>query len=85
MASRCLSSLRRITSITYRALIRFFLGLIEAIVTPGLTLLTARWYAQPEVPLRTLIWYSFNGWAGMFGDFVAYGVSTVTTHGQRLH
>lgn len=57
---------------------RFFLGLIEATVTPGLTLLTARWYAQSEVPIRTLIWYSFNGWAGMFGDFVSYGVSSST-------
>lgn len=39
-----------------------------------MTLLTAIWYAQPEVPLRTLIWYSFNGWGGIFGGFMAYGV-----------
>ncbi|KZT03080.1 MFS general substrate transporter [Laetiporus sulphureus 93-53] len=55
----------------------FFLGIIESIVTPGLTLLTAIWYAQPEVPLRTMIWYSFNGFAGIFGGFLAYGVGHI--------
>ncbi|KAI0368206.1 MFS general substrate transporter [Pilatotrama ljubarskyi] len=53
---------------------RFFLGVLEAIVTPGLTVLTSIWYAQSEVPFRALIWYSFNGWAGIFGGFMAYGV-----------
>lgn len=57
---------------------RFFLGLLEAIVTPGLTLLTSIWYAQNEVPFRALIWYSFNGWAGILGGFVAYGVSSAS-------
>ncbi|KAL1938014.1 hypothetical protein VTO73DRAFT_12025 [Trametes versicolor] len=56
---------------------RFFLGLLEAIVTPGLTLLTSIWYAQNEVPFRALIWYSFNGWAGILGGFVAYGVGHI--------
>ena len=52
----------------------FFLGLLEAIVAPGMTILTAIWYTQAEVPFRSLVWYSFNGWAGVFGGFVAYGV-----------
>ncbi|OJT05237.1 hypothetical protein TRAPUB_3975 [Trametes pubescens] len=56
---------------------RFFLGLLEAIVTPGLTILTSIWYAQNEVPFRALIWYSFNGWAGIFGGFMAYGVGHI--------
>ncbi|KAI0641588.1 MFS general substrate transporter [Trametes meyenii] len=56
---------------------RFFLGLLEAIVTPGLTVLTSIWYAQSEVPFRSLIWYSFNGWAGIFGGFVAYGIGHI--------
>ncbi len=54
----------------------FFLGLIEAIVTPGMTILTSIWYSQREVPFRSLIWYSFNGWAGIFGGFLAYGVGS---------
>ncbi|CDO72575.1 hypothetical protein BN946_scf184983.g58 [Trametes cinnabarina] len=56
---------------------RFFLGLLEAIVTPGMALLTSIWYAQSEVPFRSLIWYSFNGWAGIFGGFVAYGIGHI--------
>ncbi|KZT64081.1 MFS general substrate transporter [Daedalea quercina L-15889] len=55
----------------------FFLGIVESIVTPGLTLLTAVWYAQPEVPLRTMIWYGFNGWGGIFGGFMSYGVGHI--------
>ncbi|KAH9840562.1 MFS general substrate transporter [Rhodofomes roseus] len=55
----------------------FFLGIVESVVTPGLTLLTAVWYAQPEVPLRTMIWYSFNGWGGIFGGFMSYGVGRI--------
>ncbi|KAI0728947.1 MFS general substrate transporter [Fomitopsis betulina] len=55
----------------------FFLGIVESVVTPGLTLLTAIWYSQPEVPLRTMIWYSFNGWGGIFGGFMAYGVGRI--------
>ena len=54
---------------------RLFLGLVEAVVTPGLTILTSIWYAQHEVPFRTLIWCSFNGWGGIVGGFLAYGVS----------
>ncbi|KAI0739999.1 MFS general substrate transporter [Daedaleopsis nitida] len=46
---------------------RLFLGMLEAIVTPGMTILTSIWYSQSEVPFRSLIWYSFNGWAGIFG------------------
>ncbi|OBZ73439.1 hypothetical protein A0H81_07257 [Grifola frondosa] len=56
---------------------RFFLGIFEAIVTPGLTILTSTWYTQSEVPLRLLIWYSFNGWLGIFGGFVAYGIGHI--------
>ena len=54
--------------------------MLEAIVTPGMFILTSIWYAQKEVPFRSLIWYSFNGWSGIFGGFVAYGVSIDSYH-----
>ncbi|KAI0706690.1 MFS general substrate transporter [Earliella scabrosa] len=57
---------------------RFFLGLLEAIVTPGMTILTSIWYPQTEVPFRSLIWYSFNGWAGILGGFLAYGIGHIS-------
>ncbi|KAH9938890.1 MFS general substrate transporter [Epithele typhae] len=56
---------------------RLLLGMFEAIVTPGMTLLTGIWYTQSEVPFRSLIWYSFNGWAGIFGDLVAFGIGRI--------
>ncbi|EMD31558.1 hypothetical protein CERSUDRAFT_100231 [Gelatoporia subvermispora B] len=56
---------------------RFCLGLMEAVVTPGLTLLTSIWYSQTEVPIRLMFWYTFNGWAGIFGGFVAYGIGAI--------
>ncbi|OCH87026.1 MFS general substrate transporter [Obba rivulosa] len=56
---------------------RFFLGIFEAVVTPGLTILTSIWYSQSEVPFRAMIWYTFNGWSGILGGFIAYGIGTV--------
>ncbi|KAF2172044.1 hypothetical protein M409DRAFT_32798, partial [Zasmidium cellare ATCC 36951] len=38
--------------------VRFFLGVFEAAVTPGLTLMTGFYYTRREIPLRQCIWYS---------------------------
>lgn len=45
--------------------VRFIMGLFEAAVTPGLTLMTGFWYARREIPLRQCIWYSSLGFGGM--------------------
>jgi MFS family permease len=45
--------------------VRFFMGLFEAAVTPGLTLMTGFWYKRSEIPLRQCIWYSSLGFGGM--------------------
>ncbi|PNS20595.1 hypothetical protein CAC42_322 [Sphaceloma murrayae] len=58
--------------------IRFFLGAFEAAVTPGFTLLTSQWYRKSEQGLRTGIWFSFNGWAQIFGGIIAYGIARGT-------
>lgn len=55
--------------------VRFFLGLFEAAVTPGFTLFTSQWYTREEQGLRTGIWFSFNGFAQIFGGLIAYGIS----------
>jgi MFS family permease len=39
--------------------VRFFMGLFEAAVTPGLTLMTGFWYTRDEIPLRQCV--SENG------------------------
>lgn len=55
--------------------VRFFLGVFEAAVTPGFALFTSQWYTKAEQGTRTGIWFSFNGWAQIFGGFVAYGIA----------
>lgn len=50
---------------THVLVTRFFLGVFEAAVTPGLSLMTGWWYRREEVPLRQVIWYSAIGWGGM--------------------
>ncbi|WFD00019.1 hypothetical protein MYAM1_002765 [Malassezia yamatoensis] len=54
--------------------IRFFLGLFEAAVTPGLILMTGRFYTRKEQTVRTVVWFSFNGWAFIFGGIITYGI-----------
>jgi len=56
--------------------VRFFLGVFEAAVTPGFALFTSQWYTRKEQGTRTGIWFSFNGFAQIFGGLVAYGIST---------
>lgn len=61
--------------------VRFFLGVFEAAVTPGFALFTSQWYTKKEQGTRVGIWFSFNGWAQIFGGFLAYGIAK----GARLH
>ncbi|RYP18150.1 hypothetical protein DL765_004076 [Monosporascus sp. GIB2] len=55
--------------------VRFFMGMFEAAVTPGLTLMTGFWYTRREIPLRQCIWYSSLGWGGIVGSYISMGVS----------
>lgn len=57
---------------------RFLLGVFEAAVTPGLSLMTGWWYRREEIPLRQTIWYSAVGWGGMIGSLMAAGISTMS-------
>jgi ACS family allantoate permease-like MFS transporter len=65
--------------------VRFFLGVTEAAVTPGFALLTSQWYTKKEQGSRTSIWFSFNGFAQIFGGLVAYGIARGTAmHGSSI-
>ncbi|KAF1916418.1 membrane transporter [Ampelomyces quisqualis] len=55
--------------------IRFFLGVFEAAVTPGWALFTSQWWTKKEQGSRTGIWFSFNGFAQIFGGCLAYGIA----------
>ncbi|KAL0571424.1 hypothetical protein V5O48_010540 [Marasmius crinis-equi] len=50
---------------------RFFLGIFEACITPGQTLMTGFWYTRSEIPLRQFIWYSGLGWGGIIGSYMS--------------
>ncbi|KAH8901111.1 MFS general substrate transporter [Thozetella sp. PMI_491] len=55
--------------------VRFIMGIFEAAVTPGLTLMTGFWYTRREIPLRQCIWFSALGWGGIVGSYISMGVS----------
>ncbi|GME58377.1 mfs general substrate transporter [Neofusicoccum parvum] len=55
--------------------VRFIMGVFEAAVTPGLTLMTGFWYTRREIPLRQCIWYSALGWGGIVGSYISMGIS----------
>ncbi|WRT66392.1 uncharacterized protein IL334_003348 [Kwoniella shivajii] len=65
---------------THVMVTRFFLGVFEAAVTPGLSLMTGWWYKRDEIPLRQTIWYSAVGWGGMIGSLMAAGISKMDDH-----
>jgi len=62
--------------------VRFFLGVFEASVSPGFALFTSQWYKVGEQGARTGIWFSFNGFAQIFGGLVAYGIGKADAAGQ---
>ncbi|QKX59085.1 uncharacterized protein TRUGW13939_06216 [Talaromyces rugulosus] len=65
--------------------IRFFLGIFEAAVTPGFTLLTSQWWTKQEQGKRTGIWFSFNGVGQIVGGLIAYGIAVGTReHGSSI-
>ena len=54
--------------------VRFFLGLFESAITPGLILMTGLFYTRREQVSRTVIWFSFNGWAFILGGLIPFGI-----------
>ncbi|KAL4780076.1 major facilitator superfamily domain-containing protein [Aspergillus varians] len=65
--------------------IRLLLGVFEAAVTPGFTLLTSQWYTKYEQFSRVNIWFSFNGFGQILGGLVAYGIAVGSEkHGSAI-
>ncbi|KAL4808288.1 major facilitator superfamily domain-containing protein [Aspergillus unguis] len=59
--------------------VRFFLGLTEAAIAPGLSIVVSMWYKRSEQPFRHGIWFQGITIAGIFGGLVAYGIGHVQT------
>lgn len=53
---------------------RFFLGVAEAPLTAGLTIIVAMWYTRDEQPFRQSIWYLGGSVGTLIGSFVGLGV-----------
>lgn len=53
---------------------RFFLGVTEAAIAPGLTIIISMFYKRKEQPLRHAAWFLGNTCAGLFGGLLNYGI-----------
>ncbi|KAF9891356.1 hypothetical protein FE257_004212 [Aspergillus nanangensis] len=62
------------TNFTGLMVIRFFLGVTEASVSPGFSLLTSLWYRTSEQPLRHGIWFCGNSISLIIGNVIAVGI-----------
>ncbi|RDW79858.1 major facilitator superfamily protein-3 [Coleophoma cylindrospora] len=57
--------------------IRFFLGFVEACISPAWVLLTSSLWTREEQPLRTSFWLSMNGMSSIIGALLSYGLGHV--------
>lgn len=56
---------------------RFFLGVAEAAVAPGFSLITGMFYQRREQPIRQASWFVGNCIALILGSLIAYGVLNI--------
>ncbi|KAF2503227.1 MFS general substrate transporter [Lophium mytilinum] len=54
--------------------IRFFLGALESVISPGFSLITGLWYKPSEHGWRHGIWFAGNGTAAIIGGLLAYAI-----------
>ncbi|KAJ5618504.1 Major facilitator superfamily domain general substrate transporter [Penicillium herquei] len=65
------------TSFTGLMIARFFLGVGEAAIAPGFTLLTGMFYTRAEQPVRQSAWFFGNCIAVLIGPLIAYGIGNI--------
>lgn len=65
-------------SVNYASFIflRCLLGFLESAITPAFTIITSQYWKQEEQFLRICIWFGFNGFGGIWGNAMAYGLYT---------
>ncbi|KAI0676837.1 MFS general substrate transporter [Trametes maxima] len=61
--------------------LRLLLGMLESCVAPTLILIISMFYKKNEQGSRMAWFYMMNGVAGIFGGFLAYGISFVSNRG----
>ncbi|KAI9298527.1 MFS general substrate transporter [Neoconidiobolus thromboides FSU 785] len=60
---------------------RFFLGIAEAGLAPGIIFYLSFWYARSEQGVRIAFFFSASSLAGAFGGFIAYGINYLDNKG----
>ncbi|KAJ5219524.1 Major facilitator superfamily transporter [Penicillium chermesinum] len=58
---------------------RFFLGIAEAAIAPGLTIIISMFYKRSEQPLRQGAWFLGTTCAGLFGGLINYGIGHINS------
>ncbi|EJP70652.1 MFS allantoate transporter, putative [Beauveria bassiana ARSEF 2860] len=58
---------------------RFFLGVAESAIAPGLTIIISMFYKKSEQPLRHAAWFLGNTSAGLFGGLLNYGIGHMSS------
>ena len=58
--------------------VRFFLGGLEACISPAFILLTAMFWKKEEQSMRSSFWLACNGFSSIIGALLAYGSGNVT-------
>ncbi|KAK0285052.1 hypothetical protein LTR35_005253 [Friedmanniomyces endolithicus] len=76
----CLMCTAGVTSHNGLYVQRFFLGALEAGVSPGWMLVVGGWYKKQEQALRMGIWYSMTGYVSIVSPLINYGLGHI--HGS---
>ncbi|KAI1170044.1 MFS general substrate transporter [Nemania sp. FL0916] len=73
------------TSNTFAGLFasRFALGVCEAVVSPGLVLVTSAWYTRDEIPVRTGLWFAGNSVGGIVSSLLAFAIGRIVDGGDE--
>ncbi|KAL4809896.1 MFS general substrate transporter [Aspergillus unguis] len=59
---------------------RFFLGVTEAAVAPGFSLITGMFYKSKEQPSRMALWFLGNAIANVVSGLIAYAIGTIDSY-----
>lgn len=58
---------------------RFFLGIVEAGLFPGIIYFTSSFYPKKQQAIRLGLFWSFSALSGAFGGVLAYGISQIAS------
>ncbi|KAG7699346.1 hypothetical protein KL930_004698 [Ogataea haglerorum] len=57
---------------------RFFLGLLESVVSPSFMLITGMWWKPEQQSARSGIWFAGNDAGAIVGSFLSFGLGHIT-------